>query len=215
MARICVYCRRMILDFDVNQDTYTEYCLNCHQAATFSTQVEDGKKQFICDLCNAENGRKLIIDLKLKWWLDEENHYCHESVGSILVNQKNEILFFELTKPPYGLTFPAGHVDVGESPLSALKRETKEEAGIDLDRYEPKLVGEMMVAGDSCRRGSDDHQWSLFVTKISDVDGEKVELDDHEGTQARWMVLSDVDRSNLAPAIQVLFNNFGSAIFTT
>jgi 8-oxo-dGTP pyrophosphatase MutT (NUDIX family) len=202
----------MIIDFPVNKETYTEYCLNCHQAAGFSEQLEDGKKVFLCESCHTKNARKLIIDPKLNWWLDDQGHYCHESVGSVLINPKSEILFFELTKPPYGLTFPAGHVDVGETPLQALIRETKEEVGIDIKGSESKLVGETMIEGDSCRRGSDDHKWTLFATRISGSDADKVVPDAHEGNQARWVAQNDIDQSVLAPAIKILFEKFGTYI---
>jgi len=202
----------MIIDFTVNKETYTEYCLHCHQAAGFSEELVDGKKVFLCAACHSKNARKLIIDPKLHWWLDDEGRYCHESVGSVLINPKGEVLFFELTKPPYGLTFPAGHVDIDETPLQAVIRETEEEVGINIENSNPKYIGGAMIAGDSCRRGSDDHKWSLYVTRVSDADAHKVSLDAHEGTQARWVPIANIDQSELAPAIKYLFEKYGIAI---
>lgn len=54
-------------------------------------------------------------------------------------NDKLLLLMITRLKPPYGLAFPGGHIDYGESCETACLRELKEEC--NLDGKNPKLFG--------------------------------------------------------------------------
>jgi 8-oxo-dGTP pyrophosphatase MutT (NUDIX family) len=198
----------MKIDFPINTDVYTEYCKHCHKANTVQTVWVDEKRFYTCQACGKQAPQAIIIDPKINWWLDDTNTYYHESVGVILHNHKAQILVFELIKTPFGIAIPAGHVDKGESPLQAVIREAKEEVGVDLKS--PKLIAETTVHNDSCRRGSDDHKWSLFSARLdSDT---PLQVDDSEGKQSRWLTLEELKREPLAPAVAYLFNTYSSEI---
>ena len=47
----------------------------------------------------------------------------HRSVGVIIENKKGERLMIERKNLPFGWACPAGHIDEGETPLEAAKRE--------------------------------------------------------------------------------------------
>jgi ADP-ribose pyrophosphatase YjhB (NUDIX family) len=56
------------------------------------------------------------------------------SVAAIVVNEKREILLLDhVLRPHSGWGFPGGFLDANERPADAIKREVKEETGIDLD----------------------------------------------------------------------------------
>lgn len=196
----------MTIDFPINEKTYGEYCPSCH-ANQGSTVTE---KIFTCNHCSAQNDRLIIIDPKLHWWLDEEDRYYHESAGILLIDPSGKVLFYELTKFPYGLTIPAGHVDNGESALAAAIREAREEAGIDL--VAPKLIAKTAIHGDKCRRGADDHEWSLFAAKVTQEAANSISIDAHEGQKPQWLDISEVDPGKMPFAMSFLFSNYGEAI---
>jgi ADP-ribose pyrophosphatase YjhB (NUDIX family) len=63
------------------------------------------------------------------------------SVAAIVVNDKREILLLNhVLRPKSGWGFPGGFLDADESASDAIKREVKEETGIDLADLEFKRV---------------------------------------------------------------------------
>lgn len=52
------------------------------------------------------------------------------TAGALIRNQKNDVLLIK--NPTRGWELPGGHVEEGESIMEALKREIKEETGIDI-----------------------------------------------------------------------------------
>jgi len=197
----------MILDFPLEQSPYTEYCLNCHT----SNQLHKEADGMHCDACGEVRERAVIVDSNLKWWLGDDNTYYHESAGAVLINPEGRILFFELTKFPFGFTVPAGHVDEGEDPATSVTREVEEEVGIAVTSA-PRLVARTMIHGDSCRRGSDDHQWNLYVIDVTDEQAQAISVDAKEGKEPRWVAPSDVLSLDLAPAIKHLFETYADDI---
>jgi 8-oxo-dGTP pyrophosphatase MutT (NUDIX family) len=200
----------MIINFPINELSYSEYCPSCHAEDSTIVTIEADRKVFICNICKTHNERLIIIDPKLHWWLDEEKRYCHESAGILLVDPAQRILFYELTKFPYGCTAPAGHVDRGETALAAVIREAQEEVGVDL--IAPKLVTEAMIHGDSCRRGSDDHAWSLYMEKVTQDVADIVSVDVHEGQKPRWVDIDEVASIEMPYAMKFLFNDYRDPI---
>jgi 8-oxo-dGTP pyrophosphatase MutT (NUDIX family) len=200
----------MIIDFPIDKESYGEYCPSCHAKDSASATKEDGQKVFICSKCGARNDRLVIIDPKLHWWIDEKKQYWHESAGILLVNPAGKILFYELTKFPYGFTVPAGHVDSGETALAAAIRESKEEVNVDLKA--PRKIAEALIHGDSCRRGSDDHKWSLYIERITQETADLISVDVNEGQKPRWADISEVELMQMPYAMNFLFSNRREAI---
>lgn len=197
----------MKITFPIVKTEYKEYCPNCHSEGPFEAAAGGG---FTCQACGTHNERLIIIDPKLRWWLDEEQTYYHESVGILIVRPDGKILFYELTKYPYGLTIPAGHVDVEETPEAAAVRESQEEVGIAIN--DPALIAQDVIYGDKCRRGSDDHKWSLFMARISNEDAQRIQLDAHEGEDAKWLHPEAVTTSSLPFAVRFIFDTYGKEI---
>ncbi len=187
----------MRIGFPLTTNDYAEYCLACN--FTLSKQLP---QEASCPSCGKSTKRRLIIDPAIEWWTDDENTYWHSSVGIILVNKQGELLIIERKKFPPGFSIPAGHVNNGESPLEAVKRETLEEVGVEI--RDPKSVLSTTIRGDSCRRGSDDHQWELFVSVCSaDI---SLKADPDEIQALRWMSLEDFLASPMPFAMKFLFS---------
>ncbi len=84
----------------------------------------------------------------------------HRSVGVIIKNKKGEILMIERVKLPFGWACPAGHIDDDEKPEEALKREVKEEVGLEIKNI--KLLIYEFVDWNKCSQGTVGHDWYVF-----------------------------------------------------
>ena len=99
-----------------------------------------------------------------------------------LIQDGDKILLQNRVKKDWkGYTFPGGHVEPGESFVDAVKREMKEETGLDI--INPKLAGIKQFP-------IEDGRYIVLLFKAEQFSGELVSSE--EG-QMEW-----VDRSNLS-----------------
>ena len=74
-----------------------------------------------------------------------DNGLWHTHVGVWIINNKGELLFQQRSKQKKvgagKWTRTGGHVDSGETPLDAVKRETLEEVGVNIPLENFKLLG--------------------------------------------------------------------------
>jgi 8-oxo-dGTP pyrophosphatase MutT (NUDIX family) len=184
----------MKLNFDWKNDgKYHQYCIHCH-AESVEKVVEDGKTCYFCATCKQRHERSIIIDLAIKWWITDDGEYWHESAGIFIRNSKGKFLFFERLMFPFAMTVPAGHVDSGEEPIEAAKREAEEEVG--LTNGKPMLIVSEDIIGDSCRRGCDTHHWHVYLIALDqDIDLKVTEKE--EGEKPIWLTLDEALQKDL------------------
>ena len=70
--------------------------------------------------------------------MSTEYHYPEVTVGAIIINHKKEILLCRSAKWNHQYVIPGGHVEKGERMEDALKREVKEETGLEV--YDIALI---------------------------------------------------------------------------
>lgn len=177
---------------------YHQYCLSCNAETVKRVKLDD-RTYYHCSTCDVTNERSLVIDPQIVWWKDKEGNYWHESVG-VLVFNEDKMLMFKRTIFPFAVTIPSGHLDVGEDPYTAAKRELKEEtrlkvASLDLLTVEP-------VEGDQCRRGANNHLWHLYKV---DVKNPKVIIND-EGGKPIWLNREDALKEDLVFPVRHFLN---------
>lgn len=192
----------MKMSFIPPNDEYAEYCFSCNSKNTLIKSTDDKGIIYNCEACGAECRRALIIDPDIKWSIDDNKEYVHESVGVFIVNDKSEFLVFKLSKYPFGYTIPAGHVNASEAPISALKREAYEETSLEISSI--KLFYEGVINNDSCRRGSDVHMWHAYTAVARDIS--QIKIDKSEGANPCWVSYDELLKLQLAPAIRHLVN---------
>ncbi len=188
----------------ISLDQEGQYCLTC-LSGPVQRIFRDEKTYYECQACHQVNERSLVIDNTVAWWVDEQRTYWHESVGVLVMNERDEILCILRQIFPFAYALPAGHLDKGEEPKVAAARELHEEIGLAIDTP-LEHVGDFDVPGDSCRRGSDHHRWHLYKAKISSKN--KFQLSD-EASTSRWFSLEDLHQEKkLVFPLKYIVDNF-------
>jgi 8-oxo-dGTP pyrophosphatase MutT (NUDIX family) len=197
------------LNFDWKDDgKYHQYCAHCH-AETVERVYEEGKTYYFCGTCQKRHERSIVIDPAVKWWMDDNGEYWHESTGVFVRNPSGKFLFFERNIFPFALTVPSGHVDANEEPIQSSSREIQEEVGIKADKL-IKIATDDIV-GDSCRRGADAHRWHSYLLPINeDIDVDVKE----EGGSPVWLTLEEAMQKELIFPVRYVIDKSSNELIT-
>ena len=182
---------------------YHQYCLSCWHE-TVERVINEGKTLYHCQNCDATKERSLVIDPAIKSWVDDNRLYWHESAGVFVRNPKNQILLFKRTIFPFSMTVPSGHVDQGEEPLEAARRELGEETSLATKGLKLREFAQQPIHGDSCRRGCDDHIWHAFV---ADVPDQPVAITE-EGLDPVWLSINKALEQDLTVPVRYMLERF-------
>lgn len=184
-----------------------QYCIECF-ADKIQRVFKKNLTYYRCSLCGKTSERSLAIDNKIVWWVDKNTReYWHESVGIFVFDSGNKALFFERIMYPFAFAIPAGHLDTGENPEMAVKRELREEAGIRINNV--KLFSEEDVIGDRCRRGADNHRWHLYTAKFKSIGKIKI---NEEGSKPAWLSLEDALKKDLVYTVRYFIQKYGKKL---
>jgi 8-oxo-dGTP pyrophosphatase MutT (NUDIX family) len=196
----------MRLDVEPPEDGLRhQYCWGC-RAETVTP--DHGAAGFFCTTCGREHSRALVIDPAVNWWVDPSGEYWHESAGVFVRRADGLFLFFERVYFPLLWTVPAGHVDSGEEPRRAARRELQEEVGLEVALTDVIELGVDDVPGDSCWRGSDAHRWHSFLVEVpADTTVEVLE----EGRRPEWLSPADALSRPLTVPVRTLIERYKGA----
>jgi 8-oxo-dGTP pyrophosphatase MutT (NUDIX family) len=184
------------------------YCQNCYSENVHDEWV-NGRREYKCDDCHNKYDRLIDIDPQLVWWVDRETkEFCHESVAIFVSNPRKQILIIERTIYPYAFTIPSGHLEVGEIPEEAAKRELKEESNIDAKKLE--LFKELDIDFDLCLKGADVHWWHVY--KYFQKRDMEIIVDPEEGKNPKWMSIDEALRHKLTPPVKYLLQTYGEKL---
>ncbi len=125
----------------------------------------------------------------------------HYSVGA-LIKKDGKYFLIDRAIFPLGFAEVADHIDGDESPEEALKRELKEEVGLDLINH--KLIFEEEVEN-TCSKGVDHHYWYVFECEVNG----KVKRSERETHSASWYTQGQIRTLKLEPVWEYWFKKLG------
>jgi 8-oxo-dGTP pyrophosphatase MutT (NUDIX family) len=194
----------MKIDFTIPRDGKSHsYCIACH-----SEKIEPfyigGNYHFRCLACGKVSPRVIHAEPSEVWWVDEiTKEFWHESIGVFLFNTNKQMLLFKRVIYPFVFTIPAGHLEVGEDPMEAGKREVEEETGIKLESI--RLVTEEDFAGDECKWGADHHRWHLYDAIVPNDTEFSINSEGHQGA---WFDIADALKLELTNPTRRFINKY-------
>src|SRR5437879_8818399 len=104
------------------------------------------------------------------------------TVGALIVNNERKILLAKSHKWFDKYTLPGGHIEVGESIIDAVRREVKEEVGLDVEVVEMLLVQEAIFAPEFYKK-----KHFIFIDFYCKSKDQLVKLDQNEIQDYIWV----------------------------
>ena len=108
--------------------------------------------------------------------------YPEPTVGALIVNKEGKILLVKSHKWFDKYTLPGGHVEVGETMIEALKREVKEEVGLDVQVGNMLLMQEAIFAPEFYKK-----RHFIFIDFACRSKEDHVKLDQDEIQDHLWV----------------------------
>ena len=112
--------------------------------------------------------------------------YPEATVGALIVNEKGEILLVRSYKWGNKYTVPGGHIELGERSEAAIKREVKEEVGLDVEPVKLLLVQEAIFPADYVK-----HEHYIFMDYLCRSKSSAVKADGEEIQGYLWVEPDD------------------------
>jgi nucleoside triphosphatase len=108
------------------------------------------------------------------------------TVGALVVNLKGEVLMVTSNKWHDKYTVPGGHIELGERAEDAIKREVKEETGLNVDSVRLLLVQQAIYPANYHK-----HEHFVFMDYVCLTGDSKVKLDGRELQSYVWIKPED------------------------
>ena len=108
--------------------------------------------------------------------------YPEPTVGALIVNKEGKILLVKSHKWFDKYTLPGGHIEVGETMVEAVKREVKEEVGLDVQVGHMLLMQEAIFAPEFYKK-----RHFIFIDFACRSENDQVNLDQDELQEYLWI----------------------------
>lgn len=102
-------------------------------------------------------------------------------MGALIVNSNGEILLVKSYKWGSKYTVPGGHIELGERSEVAVRREVKEEVGLEVEPVRILLVQEAIFPADYIK-----HEHYIFLDYLCRATSSTVKLDGKEIQDYVW-----------------------------
>ena len=115
---------------------------------------------------------------------EEKNpqRYPEPTVGGFILNPKGEVLLCHSKKWMDNYTIPGGHIELGERIEDALKREVKEEVGLDVEPVRLLLMQEAIYSKEFYKR-----RHFIFLDYLCKARSNSVSIDNKEIQSYIWL----------------------------
>lgn len=136
---------------------------------------------------------------KIKESRDSKGEILHYGIGAVIENEKGEYLLIDRAVEPFGFGCISGHINEGEEAIDALKREVKEEAGLDVVNY--KLIYGRKLRTRGCSYGKIPHYCFIFKCDV----GGKINGNPKEVKSINWYSKEEIKNLKLEPLWKFFF----------
>jgi len=119
-------------------------------------------------------------------------NFPEATVGALIVNSNGEILLVKSFKWGSKYTVPGGHIELGERSEVAVRREVKEEVGLEVEPVRILLVQEAIFPADYIK-----HEHYIFLDYLCRATSPTVKLDGKEIQEYVWTNPNDALRLEL------------------
>ena len=130
--------------------------------------------------------------------------YPEPTVGAIIINPSEKILLCKSQKWNNKFVIPGGHIERGEKMEDALRREVKEETGLDI--YDIELIGLQESIFSKTFR---ENRHFIFIDFICRTDTSDVTLND-EADEYVWAALDEILDLDLGGYTKQFFSEYFS-----
>jgi nucleoside triphosphatase len=113
--------------------------------------------------------------------VSQDQLYPEPTVGALIVNKEGKILLAKSRKWFDKYTLPGGHIELGETMEHALKREVKEEVGLDVELVEFLTMQEAIYTNEFYKK-----KHFIFFDFLCRIGDQQVELDNDEIQDYIW-----------------------------
>ena len=134
-------------------------------------------------------------------------NYPEATVGALVVNDKEEILLVRSYKWRSKYTVPGGHIELGERSETAVKREVREEVGLEVEPVRLLLVQEAIYPPDYVK-----HEHYIFLDYLCRTNSSKVELDGNEIQECIWRLPKEALQLDLESFTRNLVEAYASQL---
>ena len=134
-------------------------------------------------------------------------NYPEATVDALVVNDKGEILLVRSYKWGSKYTVPGGHIELGERSETAIKREVREEVGLEVEPVRLLLVQEAIYPPDYVK-----HEHYIFLDYLCRTNSSKVELDGNEIQEYIWRLPKDALQLDLESFTRNLVEAYASQL---
>lgn len=132
----------------------------------------------------------------------EISRYPEPTVGAIIVNPSNKILLCKSPKWNDKFVIPGGHIEKGEKMEDALRREVREETGLDI--YDIQLISLQESIFSKTFR---EERHFIFIDFMCRTDSSKVTLND-EADEYVWAGLDEIMQLDLGGYTKQFFAEY-------
>ncbi len=108
--------------------------------------------------------------------------YPEPTVGGFIINSNGEVLLCHSEKWMNNYTIPGGHIELGERMEDALKREVKEEVGLDVKPLRLLLMQEAIYSREFYKK-----RHFIFLDYLCEARSSKVRIDNEEIQSYLWV----------------------------
>jgi len=108
--------------------------------------------------------------------------YPEPTVGALIINDSGDILLVQSYKWNNFWSVPGGHIELGERAEDAVKREVKEEVGLDVEPIKMLMVQQAVYPKNFLTL-----KHFIFMDFLCSTKSSEVKLDNREIQESKWI----------------------------